>query len=46
MFISLNYNIYKTLIAMFTESKVIEIFCLADDFYQFFDFLLITLSMC
>lgn len=39
-FIVPKYNIYKSFIAMFTESKVIEIFCLADDFCNFFDSLL------
>lgn len=28
----LNYNIFKSLIAMFAENKVIEIFCLTNDF--------------
>lgn len=32
-----NHNIYQSFIAMFSESKVIEIFCLADDFCIFFD---------
>lgn len=28
---------YKTIIAMITEDKVIELFCMADDFCKFFD---------
>lgn len=36
-FIVLNYNVLQTIIAMITESKVIELFCMADDFCKFFD---------
>lgn len=36
----LNYNIYKPFNVMFTDNKVIEIFCLVDDFCQLFDSLL------
>ena len=30
------YNIYKSFIAMFTESKITEIYCMADDFCKEF----------
>ena len=36
-FIVLNYKDLQTIIAMITESKVIELFCMADDFCKFFD---------
>ena len=36
-FIALNYKVLQTIIAMITESKVIELFCMADDFCKFFD---------
>ena len=36
-FIVSNYKIHEPFTAMFTDSKVIEIFCLADDFCKFFD---------
>ena len=36
-FIVLNYKVLQTIIAMITESKVIELFCMADDFCNFFD---------
>ena len=36
-FIVLNYKELQTIIAMITESKVIELFCMADDFCKFFD---------
>lgn len=36
-FIVLNYKDLQTIIAMITESKVIELFCMADDFCNFFD---------
>ena len=39
-FIVYNHKIYRSLIAMFTEGKIIEIFCLTDDFCKFFDALL------
>ncbi len=32
----LKYNIYKTFIALFTENKITEIYCLADDFCEEF----------
>ena len=35
--IVLNYKYLQTIIAIFTESKVIELFCMADDFCKFFD---------
>lgn len=37
IFIVLKYKEIRTNIAMITESKVIEIFCMADDFCKFFD---------
>ena len=36
-FIVLKYKKLQTTIAMITEDKVIEIFCMADDFCKFFD---------
>ncbi len=36
-FIVLKYKELQTKIAMFTEDKVIEIFCVIDDFCKFFD---------
>ena len=36
-FIALIYKDLQTIIAMITESKVIELFCMADDFCKFFD---------
>ena len=36
-FIVLKYKELQTIIAMITESKVIELFCMADDFCKFFD---------
>ena len=36
-FIVLNYKELQTIIAMITESKVIELFRMADDFCKFFD---------
>ena len=36
-FIVLNYKELQTIIAMITESKVMELFCMADDFCKFFD---------
>lgn len=35
--IVLNYKDLQTIIAMITESKVIELFCMADEFCKFFD---------
>jgi len=32
----LNYKVLQTIIAMITEDKVTEIFCIADDFCNFF----------
>ena len=37
IFIVLNYKDLQTIIAMITESKVIELFCMADEFCKFFD---------
>ena len=37
IFIVLNYKELQTIIAMITESKVIELFCMADEFCKFFD---------
>ena len=36
-FIVLNYKELQTIIAMITEDKVTELFCMADDFCKFFD---------
>ncbi len=36
-FIVLNYKVLQTIIAMLTEDKVTELFCMADDFCKFFD---------
>ena len=36
-FIVLIYRDLQIIIAMITESKVIELFCMADDFCNFFD---------
>ena len=37
IFIVLNYKVLQKIIAMITKSKVIELFCMADDFCKFFD---------
>ena len=37
IFIVLNYKELRTIIAIITEYKVIELFCMADDFCKFFD---------
>ena len=37
IFIVLSYKELQTIIAMITESKVIELFCMADEFCKFFD---------
>ena len=36
-FIVLNYKVLQTIIAMLTEDKVTELFCMADNFCKFFD---------
>lgn len=36
-FIVLKYKDLQTIIAMITENKVTELFCMADDFCKFFD---------
>ena len=36
-FIVLHYKELQTIIAMITEDKVTELFCMADDFCKFFD---------
>lgn len=36
-FIVLKYKVLQTIIAMLTEDKVTELFCMADDFCKFFD---------
>ena len=36
-FIVLKYKELQTTIAMITEDKVTELFCIADDFCKFFD---------
>ena len=40
VFIVLNYKDLQTIIAMITESKVIELFCMANNFCKFFDAML------
>ena len=37
IFIVLNYKELQTISAMITESKVIELFCMADNFCKFFN---------
>ena len=32
-----NYKVLQTIIAMITDDKVTELFCMADDFCKFFD---------
>lgn len=44
-----NFNVLKiktlqTIIAMITEDKVTEIFCIADDFCKFFDAMIVVYS--
>ena len=46
IFIVLNYKVLQTIIAMITESKVIELFCMADDFCKFFDSQMEKYSVC
>ena len=36
-FIMLKYKELQTIIAMITENKFTELFCIADDFCKFFD---------
>ena len=36
-FIVLKYKVLQTIIAMISEDKVTELFCIADDFCKFFD---------
>lgn len=36
-FMVLNYKELQTIIAMVTEDKVTELFCMTDDFCKFFD---------
>ena len=36
-FIVFNYKVLQTIIAMITDDKVTELFCMADDFCKFFD---------
>lgn len=36
-FIVFKYKVLQTIIAMITEDKVTELFCMADDFCKFFD---------
>ena len=37
IFIVLKIKEIQTIIAIITESKVIKLFCMADNFYKFFD---------
>ena len=39
-FIVLKYKELQTIIAMITEDKVTELFCIADDFCKYFDAML------
>ena len=39
-FIVLNYKVLQTIIAMLTEDKVTELYCMADDFCKYFDTLM------
>ena len=41
-FIVLKYKVLQTLIAMITEDKVTELFCIADEFCKFFDAMIVT----
>ena len=41
IFIVLKKKELRTIIAMITESKVIELFCMADDFCKFFEAMMI-----
>ena len=36
-FIVFKYKVLQTIIAMITDDKVTELFCMADDFCKFFD---------
>ena len=36
-FIVIKYKVSQTIIAMLTDDKVTELFCMADDFCKFFD---------
>ena len=47
-FIVLNYKRLQAVITMTTESKIIELFCMADDFCKFFDTMMseYTLKTC
>lgn len=45
IFILLNYKGLQTMIAMITESKVIELFCMAEDFCKFFDAMMTNIRL-
>ena len=45
IFIVLNYKVLQKIIAMITESKVIELFCMADDFCKFFDVMMVKYTL-
>lgn len=44
-FIVLMYNALQTQIAMITEDKVTEIFCITDDFCNFFDAIMVKYTL-
>ena len=44
-FIVLTYKELQTIIAMITESKVIEYSCMADDFCNFFDAMMVKYTL-
>lgn len=41
IFIALKYKELQTIIAMIIESKVMELFCMTNDFCKFFDIILL-----
>lgn len=44
-FIILIYRVLQTIIAVITESKVIKLFCMADDFAVFFDAMMLKYTL-
>ena len=45
IFIVLKHKYLQTIIATITEDKVIELFCMADDFCKFFDVLMVKYTL-
>lgn len=45
IFIMLNYKQLQTIIAIITKSKVIELFCMADEFCKFFDAMMMNIRL-